>query len=696
MGLLSPFLLASAAAMAVPLWLHLRRKRRQVPLEFPSLRYLKIASARMRRQARIEDPWLLALRLLLLALLATAFARPVVRSQGGWFGTARPLESVLVIDTTASMGWQSGAGSRLDVAKRLARDWIEGLDPSDAVAVWVLSDRLERPVPVPVTDRAQLVRAIEATRISEGSSSLAAVFNAAHEWELTSQATRKELVIITDNQSTTWDWPAEGFFKRVWNRESTGLVVLTPDSIQASNTSVASVEWEARAVHQGSLLKGMARLVNFGDKAVNDLLECRVAGQVLMRSPVEIPAGGSLEVPLTLPVPVMDGPVLTGDVALVGDALACDDHWYFALPVHRTLNALVVDRSDAMSGTMRPSFFLSKALAAGGSCKISTLESKTWRTQTSDGIDSLWFTAGAITDENAWLKALTYAETGGTVVVTGDWQPDPMMKNWPVTAGEETQLPATRMATRLVAPSHPLFDGVWNEQTPFPPVPQKIARTCAAAKTANVLATLAGDYPLLVEMLHGTGRILWLNASADRSWGDLPLSPAFVPLVQQIARAKDLVLQTSTSRWAGESWPDLTQFPGNASWPADVDGQSTLALHSGCYDSQSQNSHIPWRCAVNVRRNESDLRPIPTDQLQTLLPGHIITGTQGIRKWRNESRREVPLWPCLLAAAALIYLIEGRQSMLAAQRRLIAADNLSPIASNVHSKKRSHHKRSTT
>lgn len=173
MGFLSPFLLASFAALAVPLWLHLRRRRRQTPVEFPSLRYLKMATARMKRQARVEDVWLLLLRLLLVALLAAAFARPVVRSSGGWLGSERSMESVIVIDATASMGWRGETGSRMDVAKRLAREWIDGLDRSDAIALWVLTDKLEQPVPVPLADRAHLFAQIDALKPSEGSASLA-------------------------------------------------------------------------------------------------------------------------------------------------------------------------------------------------------------------------------------------------------------------------------------------------------------------------------------------------------------------------------------------------------------------------------------------------------------------------------------------------------------------------------------------
>jgi type VI protein secretion system component VasF len=54
----------------------------------------------------------------------------------------------------------------------------------------------------------------------------------------------------------------------------------------------------------------------------------------------------------------------------------------------------------------------------------------------------------------------------------------------------------------------------------------------------------------------------------------------------------------------------------------------------------------------------------------------VVAGTQGIREWREEIRREVPLWPWLLAAAALVYLTEGWASAVAAKRRVIAAGGL--------------------
>jgi hypothetical protein len=676
MGFLSPLLLASLAAIAVPLWLHLRRRRRQTPVEFPSLRYLKMAAARMKRQAKVEDLWLLLLRLLLVALLAAAFARPVVRSSGGWLGAGRSVESVIVIDATASMGWRGETGSRLDAAKRLAREWIDGLDRSDEIALWVLTDKLEQPVPVPISDRTHLFDQLDALKPSEGSASLVPVFTAAREWAETRSAGRKELVVITDNQPAAWDWQAEGFFRNSWKRGGASLVVLSPDSQQPSNISVAAVDWEGKAVREGTLLQGIVKLVNHGDSAVSDLLEVRCGDEVSLRKPVELSANGSMDVPISLAVPALDGPVFSGEIVLAGDALACDDRWYFSIPSRRPMNSLVIERGGGLGGGMRPSFFLTKALAAGGAGKADSIEASAWSKQSTDGIDSLWFTGGAVTDEAAWRKAVAFAEAGGTVVVTGDSQPDPLPKDWPVTAGGEANLPAGRMATRLLSPSHPLFEGVWNEQAPFPPLPQKIARNCEPAAGTKLLATLAGGFPLLVEQPRGKGRILWLNASADRSWGDLPLSPAFVVLVQQMARARELAMQTATSAWVGEAWPDLTNFAGDAAW--SIPEEATRALRGGVFDAVSKDGAIQWRCAVNVRRAESDLRAMDAAKLQAMLPGRVVAGTQGIREWRRDILREVPLWPWLLAAAALVFLAEGWASSWFAKRREISSGGETP------------------
>jgi hypothetical protein len=181
---------------------------------------------------------------------------------------------------------------------------------------------------------------------------------------------------------------------------------------------------------------------------------------------------------------------------------------------------------------------------------------------------------------------------------------------------------------------------------------------------------VAGGFPLLVEARHGRGRVLWLNASADRSWGDLPLSPAYVALVQQMARSAELAMQTTTTCQVGEAWPALDGFTTTAAWSVPDNAEAAAqARHAGVFDALADDGGILWRCAVNVRRDESELRPVDATKLQAMLPGKLVAGERGLRDWRGQTRREVPLWPWLLAAAALVYLSEGWLAARAAKLR---------------------------
>ena len=76
-ALLAPLGLAALAALAVPIVIHLVRRLELRTTEFAALRWIS-ERIRPRRRLRFERPWLLLLRLALLALLAILLARPVL------------------------------------------------------------------------------------------------------------------------------------------------------------------------------------------------------------------------------------------------------------------------------------------------------------------------------------------------------------------------------------------------------------------------------------------------------------------------------------------------------------------------------------------------------------------------------------------------------------------------------------------
>ena len=94
------FLAAGAAAMTLPLWIHLLLRQKATSMEIGSIRFVKQVVRRTKNRQRIQRWILLALRALAVLLLGLLFARPFFPETPA-DGSTREL--VILIDRSASM-----------------------------------------------------------------------------------------------------------------------------------------------------------------------------------------------------------------------------------------------------------------------------------------------------------------------------------------------------------------------------------------------------------------------------------------------------------------------------------------------------------------------------------------------------------------------------------------------------------------
>ena len=99
MSFLEPLYLLLAGAAAVPLLLHLLRRRIGVRVEFPAARYIARAERENSRKMKLRNLLLMLLRVLAVLLIAAAAARPVGRLMGA--GHA-PTAMAIVVDNSLS------------------------------------------------------------------------------------------------------------------------------------------------------------------------------------------------------------------------------------------------------------------------------------------------------------------------------------------------------------------------------------------------------------------------------------------------------------------------------------------------------------------------------------------------------------------------------------------------------------------
>lgn len=120
MSLVFPGMLWGLAACGIPVLIHLwlrPKPRRQV---FAAVRLLRAVAPQAERRRRARHLWLLALRMLLLAILTLALARPLTGATGGAGGPRGATQAVLCLDDSASMDYRDGRHSRRDRAAEWA------------------------------------------------------------------------------------------------------------------------------------------------------------------------------------------------------------------------------------------------------------------------------------------------------------------------------------------------------------------------------------------------------------------------------------------------------------------------------------------------------------------------------------------------------------------------------------------------
>lgn len=140
-----PALLWGLAAGAIPLLLHLLRRRRARLQELPTLRFLSEAHRRRKFDIRFQDLLLLLLRTVLILLVVIALAGPkaVLSGRGrgllDWLGQG-DIQRVLLVDTSRSMGYREAGGTRLMSAVRGAEALLDELPASVETLVVGFSD----------------------------------------------------------------------------------------------------------------------------------------------------------------------------------------------------------------------------------------------------------------------------------------------------------------------------------------------------------------------------------------------------------------------------------------------------------------------------------------------------------------------------------------------------------------------------
>jgi hypothetical protein len=195
---LAPLYLALAGAIAVPLLIHLLRRRIGLRIEFPAARYLARAEREHSRTLRIRNLLLMLLRVLAILAIAIAAARPIAR----WVGAGHaPSAIAIVVDNSLSSAVVVNGHPLLDQFKGMARDVLGGATSADRLWLVTMDGKVRG------GNAATLRDEINGIEPLAGAGDPSAALGRAATVVRSAGLEARQIALVTDGQRTEWQHP---------------------------------------------------------------------------------------------------------------------------------------------------------------------------------------------------------------------------------------------------------------------------------------------------------------------------------------------------------------------------------------------------------------------------------------------------------------------------------------------------------
>lgn len=591
MNWLLPGFLAGSLLVGVPIALHFLRSKPKTEVRFPSLRFLGESALRDTRKHRLRRWLTLALRILIILLLAAAFARPFWKDQQA----AKQTALIVAVDNSLSMQ----AGTRWEDLRQKALADLDQLSAGDQAGILQIN-----PAPrwlVPITqDLAGVRAALQEMKPGFETTRYPAALRLAGETLAALPARKKIIVWMADEQRLGWlsaplDQPLPAGVEIHF-----GEAVPAP----ARQAAITSARWIQNA--KDGEVEASVRL--YSPATAQRQVEVRSGETVLARQTVSLKQGAETKV--RLPVALLAGQTVDGlKITITPDDLPADDTaWVAVLP--QTAAAVLTEPPPA--GTD----YLAHALSATRKLNENPLEAAPFPAADWPLGSVAVVQGGSLFTGPRRPHLDRFAKAGGALWIFADGSPE--QRQW---LEERGVLLAERPAE-----SDPWTLRDWDAENPLLTAFGGEGLFSLMEVEFHQGFDLSGDAVTAVaNWPNGTAAIATVNAGGQkflvcgfpptREATDWLVQPSFVPFVHQAAR------WLASVNAAGRNWrvgDTIPLPPGKGTWrvidsprpaePREVSG-GVQPEAPGLYEYSDGKSRGVF--AVNTPPAESDLAPWP-------------------------------------------------------------------------------------
>ncbi|WP_038169066.1 BatA domain-containing protein [Verrucomicrobium sp. BvORR106] len=707
MSFLNPILLAGAAAFLIPLIIHLLNKRKVITVLWGPMHLLHEALRQKKRNVKMEQKLLLAVRISIPILLALCLALPVLSALSQLPGFDKT-SLLVVLDNSFSMRAPGTGGTARDKARNDLRQTYTTLSRGSDTAVILAGAPPHRLTAEPTSDLEAVPTLLENEPSLGGPLALQDTFQLVQA-DLGKLATpAREVLLVSDFKWSDWRQLAEGgtlpALESILKQERPPLVTFLRSSGDTeSNLAVVSVEPSAFVVARGQMIALRARIQNHGPQAYQDVAVHLEANGARLRS-TRVSVAPNSESVITL-THTFDAP---GDQALTvrveGDSLPDDNAYSVIIPVREQVNCLLV-RGKSRSGPLEGATdFLEIGLTPHQSAattlkdviRTGVIDDHAMRDKTLDGSEVVILANVNRLNDRQVQELEEYVQRGGGLIIFMGpdmdmrWYQEKLYQNGkgllPCTLNgfghvDEGQTPARILNQRHTHPAITYFNEARGMRLQDAAFTHWVKFDKVEGDARPILNLDRGD-PLMVEKPRGKGRVIAVATTANAQWSNLPLQPAFVPLIQRLVTYLATQNAAPQSQMCGtvlRASLGTEQVKGNYELKdpmsrtrevtprADRDGvifvdHSDTAV-PGIYELRAKNvpGALVRRFAFNLNPAESNLSAMPEENIRAMAQrlGASYASSQDEYARLDRTRRHgAEAWQPLLFALLLFLFAE--------------------------------------
>ena len=326
-----PILITGLLLAGLPVVLHLIMRQEPKRIIFPAFRFLQERQRTNQRKIRLRHWLLLALRMLLIVLIALALFQPSLVSSAFSFRSDQPVVAVIILDTSPSMGYiladrgslndtqqqglrrldeqPQGAWTALDEARARALEILDELPPNSVVAIVDPSDT-NADWSNTLVEARRKIQALRKTRAN----ALPITRSLATGYRLFAQVGDRFgpeaaqygrfLAILSDRTESSWD--ASQLDDLIQARNAVGTPAINSfylDVGVAKPIDAAITELVADPIlgYAGQPIRLRATLSAIGPKPAEQVLVCKVDGKEVDKKSLTLTPGEIATVEFVLP-----------------------------------------------------------------------------------------------------------------------------------------------------------------------------------------------------------------------------------------------------------------------------------------------------------------------------------------------------------------------------------------------------------